>query len=204
MDNREKILFAAYELFFRYGIKSVTMDDIAKHLSISKKTIYLSFQDKDEVVHTLMEQVLLKDQADFITIAKNTSNVVEEVFVMMKKMNGILNTINPNIFYDLKKYHPKTWSLFHKFRMEFVVNCVVVSLEKGKKDGLVRLDINSNILAKLRGEEIEMGFNPAVFPIDKFKILDVQIALVEHFLYGICTLKGHKLINKYKKIVEKI
>ena len=104
MDNREKILFAAYELFFRYGIKSVTMDDIAKHLSISKKTIYLSFQDKDEVVHTLMEQVLLKDQADFITIAKNTSNVVEEVFVMMKKMNGILNTINPNIFYDLKKY----------------------------------------------------------------------------------------------------
>jgi hypothetical protein len=49
-----------------------------------------------------------------------------------------------------------------------------------------------------------MGFNPAVFPIDKFKILDVQIALVEHFLYGICTLKGHKLINKYKKIVEKI
>ena len=204
MDNREKILFAAYELFFRYGIKSVTMDDIAKHLSISKKTIYLSFQDKDEVVHTLMEQVLLKDQADFITIAKNTSNVVEEVFVMMKKMNGILNTINPNIFYDLKKYHPKTWSLFHKFRMEFVVNCVVVSLEKGKKDGLVRLDINSNILAKLRGEEIEMGFNPAVFPIDKFKILAVQIAFVEHFLYGICTLKGHKLINKYKKIVEKI
>lgn len=204
MDNREKILFAAYELFIRYGIKSVTMDDIAKHLSISKKTIYLSFQDKDEVVHTLMEQVLLKDQADFITIAKNTSNVVEEVFVMMKKMNGILNTINPNIFYDLKKYHPKTWSLFHKFRMEFVVNCVVVSLEKGKKDGLVRLDINSNILAKLRGEEIEMGFNPAVFPIDKFKILDVQIAFVEHFLYGICTLKGHKLINKYKKIVEKI
>ena len=203
MDNREKILFAAYDLFFRYGIKSVTMDDIAKHLSISKKTIYLSFQDKDEVVHTLMEQVLLKDQADFITIAKNTSNVVEEVFVMMKKMNGILNTINPNIFYDLKKYHPKTWSLFHKFRMEFVVNCVVVSLEKGKKDGLVRLDINSNILAKLRGEEIEMGFNPAVFPIDKFKILDVQIAFVEHFLYGICTLKGHKLINKYKKIVEK-
>ena len=87
--------------------------------------------------------------------------------------------------------------------MEFVVNCVVVSLEKGKKDGLVRLDINSNILAKLRGEEIEMGFNPAVFPIDKFKILDVQIAFVEHFLYGICTLKGHKLINKYKKIVEK-
>jgi len=204
MDNKEKILFAAYELFFRYGIKSVTMDDIAKHLSISKKTIYLSFQDKDEVVHTLMEQVLLKDQADFITIAKNTSNVVEEVFVMMKKMNGILNTINPNIFYDLKKYHPKTWSLFHKFRMEFVVNCVVVSLEKGKKDGLVRLDINSNILAKLRGEEIEMGFNPAIFPIDKFKILDVQIAFVEHFLYGICTLKGHKLINKYKKIVEKI
>ena len=202
MDNKERILNAAFELFFRYGIKSVTMDDIAKHLSMSKKTIYLYFRDKDEVVHTLMERSLEKDREDFHQISQKAANVVEEVFEMMKKMNDIFSTVNPNIFYDLRKYHTKTWELFHKFKSEFIIKKVENTLENGKKNGFVRADVNSRLLAKLRGEEIEMGFNPSLFPPDKFRILDVQIALVEHFLYGICTLKGHKLINKYKQIVE--
>jgi AcrR family transcriptional regulator len=202
MENKERILQAAYELFFRYGIKSVTMDDIAKHLSMSKKTIYLYFRDKDEVVQTLMERSLHKDREDFHAIAERAVNVVEEVFEMMKKMNDIFSTINPNIFYDLRKYHPQTWELFHKFKTEFILEQVEKSLEKGKKDGFVRADVNSKLLSKLRGEEIEMGFNPTLFPPDKFRILDVQIAFTEHFLYGICTLKGHKLINKHKQIVE--
>lgn len=202
MENKERILTAAYELFFRYGIKSVTMDDIAKHLSMSKKTIYLYFRDKDEVVHTLMERSLEEDRKDFHAIAEKAGNVVEEVFEMMKKMHSIFGTINPNIFYDLRKYHPQTWELFHKFKTEFILEQVEKSLENGKKDGFVRMDINSKLLSKLRGEEIEMGFNPVIFPPDKYRILDVQIAFVEHFLYGICTLKGHKLINKHKQIVE--
>ena len=135
-------------------------------------------------------------------IAERAVNVVEEVFEMMKKMNDIFSTINPNIFYDLRKYHPQTWELFHKFKTEFILEQVEKSLEKGKRDGFVRADVNSKLLAKLRGEEIEMGFNSTIFPPDKFRILDVQIAFVEHFLYGICTLKGHKLINKHKQIVE--
>ena len=202
MENRERILSAAFELFFRYGIKSVTMDDIAKHLSISKKTIYQFFRDKDEVVHTLMQQALEKDRHDFNAIVKKTANVVEEVFMMMKKMHEIFANINPNIFYDLRKYHPKTWELFHKFRTEFIYGMVVNALDKGKKDQLVRADVNTKLIAKLRIEEIDMAFDPAVFPPDKFKILDVHLSLTEHFLYGICTLKGHKLINKNKQIVE--
>ncbi len=202
METKERILRAAYELFFRYGIKSVTMDDIAKHLSMSKKTIYQFFRDKDEVVHTLMESALEEDRRDFHAIAEKSGNVVEEVFEMMKKMNVIFGTVNPNIFYDLRKYHPQTWELFHKFKTEFIVEQVEKTLEKGKNDGFVRGDVNSRLLAKLRGEEIEMGFNPVLFPPDKYRILDVQLAFAEHFLYGICTLKGHKLINKRKQIIE--
>jgi AcrR family transcriptional regulator len=202
METKERILLAAYQLFFRYGIKSVTMDDIAKHLSMSKKTIYQFFRDKDEVVHTLVEQGIAKDQHDFQEISKASVNVVEEVFVMMKKMHEIFGNINPNIFYDLRKYHPKTWEVFHKFRTEFIYQMVIDALEKGKKEGLVRADVNSKLIAKLRVEEVDMGFNPILFPPDKFRILDVHLALTEHFLYGVCTLKGHKLINKNKQIVE--
>ena len=144
-DSRERILSAAYEMFSRYGIKSVTMDDIAKHLSISKKTIYQSFRDKDEVVHTLLEKQLQNDICDFQAIADNAPNVVEEVFEHMKKLTKMFSNANPNMFYDLRKYHPRTWELVTKFRHETGVNMVEKALEKGKRGGLVRMDCNTKI-----------------------------------------------------------
>jgi TetR/AcrR family transcriptional regulator, cholesterol catabolism regulator len=202
METKERILKATLELFLRFGIKSVTMDDIARHMSISKKTIYQFFNDKDEIVHMLMQTQLQQDMSDFAKIAETSVNVVEEVFNHMKKMADIFRNINPNIFYDLRKYHPKTWEMFHEFRNHFVYNQVVEALEKGKTQGLVRTDISTDVVSKLRIEEIDMGFNPVLFPPEKYRILDVQLAMTEHFLYGICTLKGHKLINKYKQIIE--
>lgn len=202
MDTKQRILNAAFELFFRFGIKRVTMDDIAKHLAMSKKTIYQFFRDKDEVVHALMLQKIAEDERDFAAIAEKSAHVVEEVFNYMHQMHAIFSQVNPNIFYDLQKYHPRSWELFIAFKTNFVMKQVEQSLEKGKNDGYVRQDVNSPVLARLRMEEIEMGLNPNVYPPDQFKILDVPLALTEHFLYGICTLKGHKLINKYKQVVE--
>ncbi len=189
-------------MFMRHGIKSVTMDDIAKHLAMSKKTIYQYFKDKDEVVHTLMERQFAVDCAEFESIAKEASNVVEEVFGHMRKMHRMFSNINPNMLYDLRKFHPRSWEIVTRFRTEVALGMVEQALEKGKKDGLVRADVNTKIISQLRVEQIEMGFNPTVFPPAKYAMLDVQIAMVEHFLYGICTLKGHKLINKIKEITE--
>jgi TetR/AcrR family transcriptional regulator, cholesterol catabolism regulator len=202
METKDRIIQGAIELFFRFGIKSITMDDIAKHLSMSKKTIYQFFRDKDEIVHTMFALELEKDQREFQEIADKAGNVVEEVFMFMKKMHQIFGSINPSIFYDLQKYHPQTWALFRTFREECAEIMITKSLEKGKLDGLVRKDINIPLLSRLRMEELEMGLNVQIFPADKFKMLDVQLAIAEHFLYGICTLKGHKLINKYKHITE--
>jgi AcrR family transcriptional regulator len=202
IETRDRILAAALEMFMRHGIKSVTMDDIAKHLAMSKKTIYQYFRDKDEVIHTLMERQFAVDCAEFECIARDSANVVEEVFGHMRKMHRMFSSINPNMLYDLRKFHPKTWEIVTRFRTEVALGMVEQALEKGKKDGLVRADINTKIISKLRVEQIELGFNPAVFPPDKYSMLDVQLAMVEHFLYGICTLKGHKLINKIKEITE--
>jgi len=76
------------------------------------------------------------------------------------------------------------------------------SIERGVKEGLVRADLNAKLLSRLRIEEVELGMNPQVFPPDVFKLVDVQMAIVDHFLHGICTLKGHRLINKYKQLDE--
>ena len=114
--TKERILEAAEVLFFKYGIKSITMDDIAKHLAMSKKTIYLFFKDKNEVVETLMKEGLNKDKCELNDITKNSANVIEEVMNLMKHMGTMFGKVNPNIFYDLQKYHPNAWKQFMKFK----------------------------------------------------------------------------------------
>lgn len=202
MEPKHRILHGAQELFFKYGIKSVTMDDIAKHLGISKKTIYQFYSDKDDIVHSLMEVKLKEDEVEFRADAEKAQNIIEEVFLHTKRLNHIFSNINPNIFYDLQKFHPKSWALFKTFKEKCIQQIVETALEKGKEQGLVRKEINTKIIAKLRMEEIEMGFNPVLFPPDKYKMAEVQVTFIEHFLYGVCTLKGHKLINKYNEIIE--
>ncbi|MGZ3862541.1 MAG: TetR/AcrR family transcriptional regulator [Bacteroidia bacterium] len=202
MKNKEKILAGAKELFFKYGIKNITMDEIARHLAISKKTIYHAFPDKDSLVNSLMLRDIKSNHKEFDEIFNKATNVVDEVFLIMKKMTEVFSNCNPVMYYDLQKFYPETWKVFIDFREKFILGHVERSIEKGKKEGFVRPDVNTKILAHLRMEEISMAMSGSVFPHDKFSVLDVQLSLTEHFLYGICTLKGHKLINKYKEINE--
>jgi len=199
---KKRILAAGQELFLRYGIRSISMDDIARHLSISKKTIYQSYRDKDELVHELMKEKLKEDEKEFESFEKGSANVIDEVFNIMKHMGKVIGQVNPSVFYDLQKYYPNTWKLFKEFKEEFILKMVENTLVRGVKQGLIRPEINVKVLSRMRMEQIEMGFNPAVFPPDKFQIIDVQLSMIDHFLYGICTLKGHKLINKHKQIID--
>lgn len=202
MDSKEKILKGVEELFFKYGIKNITMDEIARHLSMSKKTIYQFFKDKDEVVHSLMLQTLEEDKCRINRSKDNSKNVVEEVFKIMDEMREMFQRINPILFYELHKFYPKTWKIFQEFKASFIYTTVESSLKRGQEEGFIRKDINIKILARMRVEMIELAMKGEMFPNEQFKILDVQIALTEHFLFGVCTLKGHKLINKYKNIEE--
>ena len=142
------------------------------------------------------------DECEMNQTTKESKNVIEEFFRIMKHIDSMFSQMNPNLFYDLQKYHPDSWKLFKNFKEECIERTVENSIKRGIKEGLVRSDIDTKIIARMRMETLEMGLNPEMFPPDKFKILDVQLALLDHFLHGICTLKGHKLINKYKEISE--
>ena len=202
MTSEQRILEGSMELFKRYGIKGVTMDDIAKHLGISKKTIYFSYEDKDALVTELITLQLDSHIKAFDEIEALSKNAIDEIIGMMKHMGAEFSGINPNMFYDMQKYHPQAWIKFRVFKEDYIYKCVIKNLEKGQEQGFYRLDLNQKILAKLRLEQIEMAFNPVVFPPDKFNLSQVQVEILDHYLHGICTIKGHKLINKYKQIHE--
>ena len=202
MELKERILIEADELFCKFGVKRITMDDIAKQLGMSKKTIYQHFKDKNELVYVLIQNMLDTQMKVMDAQTALAANAVQEVFFVVTHLQNMLSKMNPMIFYDLQKYHPEVWNLFKKFRYSYMKDCLLKNLKWGVEEGLFRDNLNFEIIATMRIEQCDMVFNQIVFPPGKYMITDVLTEITEHYLYGLCTLKGHKLIDKYKQITQ--
>ncbi len=198
----KEILMKSGELFLRFGIKSISMDDISRQLAISKKTIYQYFSDKEELVQEFMKAFLQAEMNQMLELKRESKNVIDELIKSSHFMKQQISNINPTLIYDLKKYHPKAWKCFEEYKWNFLVNEIRETLLEGIKGGYFRKDIDVEILTRMRIEQVEMGFNQDIFNPSKFNMSKVQVEFFEHFLFGISTLKGHKLINKYKEIIE--
>lgn len=198
MGQTERIIEGSLELFLQAGIKSVTMDDIARHLGMSKKTIYQFFKDKNELVIELIKKRLKDDENEMAEILSKSTNVIEGMINMMKCSEEIFSRANPIVIHDLQKYHPEAWKEFQNFKSEVIVRTLEELLTKGIVQGYIRPNIDVRIMARMRVVQVETGFNTAIFPANEFNIWKVQSQLLEHFNFGICTLKGYKLLDEYK------
>ena len=178
------------------------MDDIARQLGMSKKTVYQNFKDKDEIINVLLETSLKENDERLKQLERDSEDAVQEIILIMKHISDMFSRINPMLFYDLQKYYAEAWKKFQDFKQQSMIKMVETNLNQGIKEGYFRNDIKVRILAKMRIEQIEIAMNSTTFPPDKFNIAEVQIAMIDHFLHGITTLKGHKLLNKYKNINE--
>jgi len=200
MSQIDRIIQGGEELFLKAGIKSVTMDDIAKHVGMSKKTIYLFFKDKNELVIALVTKKLQEDERRIKQIISESTNVIVEMTNMMKCSEDVFSRINPIVIHDMQKYHPGAWEIFQNFKADVIIHTLEELLLKGINQGYVRPEIDVKILARMRVNQVELGFNTKQFPLAEFNPWKVQSQFLEHFFYGICTLKGYKLLNQYKNI----
>jgi AcrR family transcriptional regulator len=202
ISQKDRIIIGGEELFLKAGIKSVTMDDIARHLGMSKKTIYQFFADKNELVIGLVKKKLKEDEEQMNDIINKSENVIDEMINMMKCSEEIFSRINPIVIHDMQKYHPDAWMEFQHFKANVIIHTLEELLTKGIKQGYIRPDIDVKTLAIMRVAQVELGFDASVFPVAEFNTWRVQQQFLEHFNYGICTLKGYKLLNQYKNINE--
>jgi AcrR family transcriptional regulator len=204
MSQTERIISGGEELFLKAGIKSVTMDDIAKHLGMSKKTIYQFFKDKNELVIALVQKKLKEDEDQMGDIVSKSGNVIEGMINMMKCSEEIFSRINPIVIHDMQKYHPDAWKQFQNFKSGVIVQTLEELLKKGIEQGYIRPDIDVKVIARMRMIQVEMGFNTAIFPHSEFNVWKVQQQFLEHFNYGVCTLEGYKLLDEYRTLHEQI
>ena len=198
MENKERILLKAHELFNRYGIRSVSMDDIAAQLGMSKKTLYQYYADKDELVNAVFSGIIDHNKKECTGCRSNGENAIHEVFLSFDMLEGMLSEMNPSILFDMQKYHPSAFRKFEDYRNNFLYGLIRENIERGIKEELYRSDVDVEILTRYRLFSIMISFDSDVFPANKTKLVYIEQQLLEHYLWGLATNKGQKLIQKYK------
>ncbi|WNJ19178.1 TetR/AcrR family transcriptional regulator [Pontibacter sp. G13] len=194
---KQRILEYAASLFMRFGVRRVTMDDIAKDLGISKKTIYQYFKNKAAILTEASMAHFAEQRTQCSLITDASSNSIEELVKIFRWSLKTITRIPVGVIYDLRKYHPEVWGLLNDFKFHFVNGALIKALTKGQEDGLIRAELNPQILAKLRIGQIDTSLDAHLFPDDVYDQIEVQTHMFEVFIRGIVTEKGLTLFEEY-------
>ncbi len=181
----------------RYGIKSITMDEVARHCNMSKKTIYQHFPDKDSLVQAIMEKHMAEDIGKIDMLMQQNLSALEEVLKISEFMKKDIQEIHPSVLFDLKKYHSSAYELFEKHRDGHFIQVVSRNLEKGISEGVYRPGIDVRLYSRLRVMEVEAMFNRNLFHEPEWDLYKVQLSFIDHFVRGLVTPKG---LNQWELI----
>jgi TetR/AcrR family transcriptional regulator, cholesterol catabolism regulator len=199
METSEKILFKAFELFKRYGIRSVTMDEIAGQCGVSKKTVYQFFEDKDTLVENIMLDFINKSQQSCEKQQVHSDNAIEEIFLSMDMVQQMIEGVNPALLNDLRKYHSTAFAKLQQHKDDFMYDFVKKNIERGIVEGLYRSDIKLDIITSFYLHSITLPIEYDILPKSKYTIADLDAEITLFLLYGLANAKGIKLIDKYKQ-----
>lgn len=203
MEIKDRIKQKAHDMVMQYGIRSVSMDDIANALGMSKKTIYQYYSDKDELVDAVVDDELRKGQSDCEKSRSASKDALDEMVLTMNQVQEQFRNMNPVVLYDLEKFHPKAFQKFLKHKHEFLYHMVRENIERGIKEELYRPDLNVDVLSRYRLDSMMIAFNLNVFPPGKYHLAEVTAIIMENFVYGLTSTKGHKLFFKYRNELTK-
>lgn len=150
MDEKKlDIIRGALEVYMKYGIKSVTMDEMARQLGISKKTLYQYVSDKNDLVEECIKCAHQMDIEIIKIIIEQNENAIDEVLAISNHVSNELKKVHPSIFFDLGKYHPNALNMMRCHKDDFIKSCIQSNLHKGIKQGLYRQNMNVNVIAAM-------------------------------------------------------
>lgn len=201
-EELKKILMKVRELYMKYGIKSITMDDVAVELGISKKTLYQYVTDKDDLVGKFIDNEIILKQEEICNCFQVGFNSIEELFEISLYMNKLMRDQNPATEHDLKKYYPHHFNRAVRTRRERIFNYILTNLKKGKKEGLYRPELNEEIIAKFYLSRVESIHLNDLFTVEEFTSQKLFMELLIYHVRGIATEKGITVLEKKIRELE--
>lgn len=200
-ETQQKILTQAFTLFTKYGIRNVSMDDIATELGVSKKTLYQHIDNKAELIHKAMEMHLQNEcrVADDISVA--SANAIAEMLDIADHVCRQLNMMHPAAIFELKKYYPESWELLEKHRSEYIYGCICKNIQKGIQQGLYRPDVKPELIARFYIAKSRVLVEDDLLLKTEFQPIEVLLEMLQYHIYGIATPQG---VAYFKNNLEKI
>ena len=194
---KEKILTETERLFWKYGVRTITMDDIARRLAISKKTIYQYFTDKEDIVYQVVNYHIEHEMQECERLIDKSMNPIEEMLLISDMMKRNADMVNPSLLMDVQRYYPKAWEVFLQYKEGRIITDIKANLQRGVEQGLYQADTDLETMARLRVELIQLGFDDCVFPNNK-DVMQTQDQLLHHFIRGILSEQGFTIYNTLK------
>lgn len=191
----DQILQAAFSLFMKYGVRSVSMDDLANDLGMSKKTIYNAFPSKEDLINRVIKIHLDRDEKEITKIIRESDDAIEEMVAISNHVLQFLMQIKPSLIFDLKKFYPSCWDLIEKRHFYFVRQTIRKNIERGQHENLYRQDINPDILSKIYVSLSNAVINPDIFPLSEYDILDLIKETLQYHLHGIVSVTGKEKLQ---------
>lgn len=185
----------------KYGVKSVTMDDVAKNLRMSKKTLYQYVSDKKDLVKKVMEFGKNMDETAVTMICSGDGNAIDQNYEISKFVLSKVKNIHPSVFFDLEKYYPEAWEVMEGHKEDFIYGCILDNIKLGMKEGLYREDLHPELTALTYVHAIDMIFHMfAEHPEVKMSFEDMYLQSFRYHIRGIASEKGREYLkDKIKK-----
>jgi len=193
---KEQVKEKAAELFFQYGPKDVSMDEIAERSGISKKTIYQFFHSKTDIVEAVVDSLIRSHDQLFEIVSSSADNAIEEVLKQDAGLTSVCNSLRPRFFYQLEISFPDIWKNLEQYKLK-VHRGIEENLRRGKEEGLYRDDLNTAVISDIRLQQLANLLRPHILTnlsLTTRELID-QITLL--YLRSISTEKGRQQIQAY-------
>lgn len=198
-NNREQVIQAAHSMFMRLGLKSVSMDDIAREMGISKKTIYQVVENKEQLITLVLEQDTCEDIRVINQNHQEAKDAIDESLRNTRYFIRAMREISPTTLRDLQKYYPSIWKEQMEAHHEEFRNSVARNIERGMEEGLYRGDLDADLVSRLYVGMMMMVIDRSVFPARERTISEIITQLSLYHFNGIVNQFGRERVEKYLK-----
>ncbi|MEM9547065.1 MAG: TetR/AcrR family transcriptional regulator [Bacteroidota bacterium] len=192
MNYKEEILKKTFDLIMKYGIRSVSMDDISKSIGISKKTIYQYFENKRALINEVLDDHIREDEETITEIVRQSKNAIDEIIEIARHVLTFLKGMSPSMIYDTQKYYPKLWEKVESQHFTFIKNIIKSNIERGQGEGLYSQDLNSDIISKIYVKQTLTMADEETFPSSEYERSELFKTFITYHIRGLMTTKGRK------------
>ncbi len=199
MREAHQILERILALFVRYGIRSITMNDIARELGVSKKTLYSDFKDKEDLINQVIDFDISQSRIFLDELHQSEIDALQEIYQVNSRIHSYRSRYSPSFYYDLKRYFPDVYRRWIQDKRQNMYGLITKNLRKGKKEGLYRMEIREHIIARLYMARIEMLDSNEIIEEHETLSAEFMQEIFFYHLHGICNEKGLKILSQLKE-----